>query len=146
MLGFVSIYSNTSNREIFVWLTDLSSNCTILTVSPPIYTIGEKKPGKKQNKTKQNNSGLQRDSKPWPPRIPVRSSTNWAMKPHIGSQASLYCLYFLQEKDRTHKNYLARDVWLDVPAVQYEFIIFIFSFYIRLCLDVNSIPSAMANW
>ena len=26
-------------------------------------------------------SGLQRDSNPWPPRIPVRCSTNWAMKP-----------------------------------------------------------------
>ena len=30
------------------------------------------------------NSGLQRDSNPWPPQIPVRCSTNWAMKPHIG--------------------------------------------------------------
>ena len=28
-------------------------------------------------------SGLQQDSNPWPPRIPVRCSTNWAMKPHI---------------------------------------------------------------
>ena len=33
---------------------DNVSNCTILTVSPPINAIGEKKPGK--------NSGLQRDS------------------------------------------------------------------------------------
>ena len=31
-----------------------ASNCTILTVSPPIYAIGKKKPEK--------NSGLQRDS------------------------------------------------------------------------------------
>ena len=30
-------------------------------------------------------SGLQRDSNPWPPRIPVRCSTNWAMKPHMRS-------------------------------------------------------------
>ena len=29
-------------------------------------------------------SGLQRDSNLWPPRIPVRCSTNWAMKPNIG--------------------------------------------------------------
>ena len=34
-------------------------------------------------------SGLQRDSNPWPPRIPVRCSTNWAMKPHIGSKVNL---------------------------------------------------------
>ena len=34
-------------------------------------------------------SRLQRDSNPWPPRIPVRCSTNWAMKPHIGSEQLL---------------------------------------------------------
>ena len=38
-------------------------------------------------------SGLQRDSNPWPPRIPVRCSTNWAMKPHIGSKVNLLSSY-----------------------------------------------------
>ena len=32
--------------------------------------------------------GLQRDSNPWPPRIPVRCSINWAMKPHIESKVN----------------------------------------------------------
>ena len=34
-------------------------------------------------------SGLQRDSKPMTSAIPVRCSTNWAMKPNIGSKANL---------------------------------------------------------
>ena len=38
-------------------------------------------------------SGLQRDSNPWPPRIPVRCSTNRAMKPHIGSEVNLLSSY-----------------------------------------------------
>ena len=38
-------------------------------------------------------SGLQRDSRPWLPRIPVRCSTNWAMKPHIGSEANILSSY-----------------------------------------------------
>ena len=38
-------------------------------------------------------SGLQRDSNLWPPRIPVRCSTNWAMKPHIGSEVNLLSSY-----------------------------------------------------
>ena len=38
-------------------------------------------------------SGLQRDSSPWPPRIPVRCSTNWAMKPHIGCEVNLLTSY-----------------------------------------------------
>ena len=39
-------------------------------------------------------SGLQRDSNPWHPRIPVRCSTNWAMKPDIGSEINLLSSYF----------------------------------------------------
>ena len=38
-------------------------------------------------------SSLQRDSNPWPPRIPVRCSTNWALKPHIGSEVNLLSSY-----------------------------------------------------
>ena len=38
-------------------------------------------------------SRLQRDSNPWPPRIPVRCSTNWAMRPQIGSEANLLGSY-----------------------------------------------------
>ena len=34
-------------------------------------------------------SGLQRDSNPWPPRIPVPCSTNWAIKPHVRSEVNL---------------------------------------------------------
>ena len=38
-------------------------------------------------------SGLQRDSNLWPLRIPVRCSTNWAMKPHIGSEVNVLSSY-----------------------------------------------------
>ena len=34
-------------------------------------------------------SGLQRDLNPWPPRS-VRCSTNWAMKPHVGSEVRFF--------------------------------------------------------
>ena len=34
-------------------------------------------------------NGLQRDSKPVTSALPVRCSTNWAMKPHIGSERVL---------------------------------------------------------
>ena len=47
-----------------------TSNCTILTMSTPIYAIGEKKPEKKKKK----NSGIQQDSNLH--EIPVRCSTN----------------------------------------------------------------------
>ena len=40
-------------------------------------------------------SGLQRDSiEPVTSAIPVRCSTNWAMKPHIGSEVNLLSSYF----------------------------------------------------
>ena len=34
-------------------------------------------------------SGFQRDSNLWSPRMPMRCSTNLAMKPHIGSEVIL---------------------------------------------------------
>ena len=49
-----------------------AGNCMILTVSPPIYAIRDRKEARRY-------SGLQQDSNQWPPRIPARCFTNWAI-------------------------------------------------------------------
>ena len=73
-------------------------------------------------------SGLQRDSNPWPPRIPVRCSTNWAMKPHIGSEVNLLSSYFLVQwndvKYIWNNSYLncgCRWRWKMIVAVNFQF-------------------------
>ena len=78
------------------------SNCTILTVSPPIYAIGEKKPEK--------NSGLQWDSNPWPPRNSGAilyqlsyEATHW--------EPGHFCGFYLSQEGNRWKsewNYFAR--------------------------------------
>ena len=49
-------------------------------------------------------SRLQRDSNPWPPRLPVWCSINWAMKPHIGSEANLLSSYLEPFSFRSSKH------------------------------------------
>ena len=50
-------------------------------------------------------SGLQREFEPVTSAIPVRCSTNWAMKPHIGSEVNLL------------NSYISREAWNDVKYV-----------------------------
>ena len=55
---------------------------------------------------------FQRDSNPWPPRILVRCSTNWATKPHIGSQIIFVGSIFpMKEIDERINLFLFFHVW-----------------------------------
>ena len=58
----------------------------IIAVNFPIYAIGKKKP---ENKKIRASTGFE----PVTSAIPVRCSTNWAMKPHIGSEVNLLSSY-----------------------------------------------------
>ena len=58
----------------------------IIAVNVPIYAIGKKKP---ENKKTRASTGFE----PVTSAIPVRCSTNWAMKPHIGSEVNLLSSY-----------------------------------------------------
>ena len=60
----------------------------IIAINFPIYAIGK---GKRSLKKK---SGLSTGFEPVTSAKPVRCSTNWAMKPHIGSKFNLLSSYF----------------------------------------------------
>ena len=57
----------------------------IIAVNFPIWAIGKKKPEKKIRAS----TGFE----PMTSALPVHCSTNWAMKPHIGSEANLLSSY-----------------------------------------------------
>ena len=67
-----------NDRKIWEWRM-------IITVNFPIKAIGKKKPEKKN----QGFNGI----RPVTSALPVRCSTNWAMKPHIGSEVNLLSPY-----------------------------------------------------
>ena len=79
-------------------------------------------------------SGLQRDSNPWPPRIPLRCSTNWTMKPHIGSEVNLLSSY-LQWGVKWCKVYMNWPLWGDHTSlsqlINTEFIFGFRNFFLR---------------
>ena len=105
------------------------------------------------------NSGLQRDSNPWPPRIPVRCSTNWVMKPHLGSQAIFRGFYLSHEENRWKNkwNKLVGSRWgswncLLLSAVQNNFTVHVYLWVIInllewfQCLDHHEIIQCRSDY
>ena len=93
---WVATFDRIAAPIVYLWKNKLNyfargreaSNCTILTVSAPIYAIGEKKPEK--------NPGLHRYSNPWPPRIPAFQASFPQFHKMVGSRwRSCNCLLSL---------------------------------------------------
>ena len=77
-------------------------------------------------------SRLQQDSNPWPPRIPVRCSTNWAMKPYIGSEVNLLSSFSREEWNDMRYIWNNSYIWTAVVDQSEEwslFYIYLISFH-----------------
>ena len=77
----------------------------IIAVNFPIQAIGKKKPEKIRAST-----GFE----PVTSAIPVRCSTNWAMKPHIGSEVNLLSSYLPVRSEMMRSLYEIIHIWTAV--------------------------------